>query len=161
LGQHWCADCREDRRRIDLFLTHVAKKKGIQPGHVQSWSQAVRVKLAKIELRNVSDVTASVLMINGNLRAARHKEMHNYSLGVIAREGVRNIEEHYCALLQLERYQHAEQTSQHAAVKQACRPQNNDQEDGGTEQDDQNKGDVALVAHTEDSLKKITKNTSV
>jgi hypothetical protein len=98
LGQHRCADCGEDRRRIDLFLTDVARKKGIQPGHVQSWSQAVRVKLAKIELRNVSDVTASVLIINGNLRAARQKEMHNYSLEVIAREGVRNIEKHYRAL---------------------------------------------------------------
>jgi hypothetical protein len=118
----------------------------------------VRVKLAKIELCNVSDVTASVPIINGNLRAARQKEMHNYSLEVIAREGVRNIEKHYRALLQLERYRHAEQTSQHAAVKRARRPRNNDQ-DGGTKQDDQKKGDVALVAHTEDSPKKITKNT--
>jgi hypothetical protein len=119
----------------------------------------VRVKLAKIELRNVSDVTASVPIINGNLRAARQKEMHNYSLEVIAREGVRNIEEHYRALLQEERFRHAEQTSEHADVKRARRPRNDDQEDGGTKQDDQNKGDVALVAHTEDSPKKITKNT--
>jgi hypothetical protein len=101
LGQHRCADCREDRRRLDLFLADVARKKGIQVGHVQSWSQAVRVKLAKIDLRSVSDVTACVRIINGKLPAAHQKEMHNYSLEVIAREGVRNIEKHYRALLRV------------------------------------------------------------
>jgi hypothetical protein len=89
LGQHRCADCREDQRQLDLFLADVARKKGIQVGHVQSWSQAVQVKLAKIDLRSVSDVTACVPIINGKLRAAHQKEMHYYSLEVIAREGVR------------------------------------------------------------------------
>jgi hypothetical protein len=80
----------------------------------------VRVKFAQIDLRSVSDVTASVTIINGKLQAAHQKEMHNYSLEVIAREGVRNIEKHYRALLRvfkedkaqaeqaLERYQHAD-----------------------------------------------------
>jgi hypothetical protein len=170
LGQHRCADCREDQQRLDLFLADVARKKGIQVGHVQSWSQAVRVKLAKIDLRSVSNVTACVPIIKGKLRAAHQKEMHNYSLEVITRGGVRNIEKHYRALLrvfkedkeqaqqELECYQHAEVTSQHAAVKRVRRPSNDDQ-DGGTKNDDRKEGDVALVAHTEDSPKKITKNT--
>jgi hypothetical protein len=73
------------------------------------------------------------------------------------------IEKHYCALLRVfkedkEQAQQELERYQHVAVKRAHRPSNDDQ-DGGTKNDDRKKGDVDLVAHTEDSPKKITKNT--